>query len=215
MLDPKSTNQSSINPALPRVNRGSPLRSSNHQTINNQQSTINNRFTFGFYFQTLTKMLSSPSRFFGELPGETGFRQPLGFLIISSLFFAGASLTTISENLILIGGILLVNAVAMPFVTAGISFIVITMSMGKRMTFARLFSVYAYATGVTLLASWIPLFVWLTEPWKWMLLIIGLVKGCGFRWMQAILVVAVSVFIVVLLFWSLGPVIVHIRGLMG
>ncbi len=179
-------------------------------TINNQQSTINNRFTFAFYFQALTRMLSSPSRFFGELPGETGFRQPLGFLIISSLFFAGASLTTISDNQIFMGGILLVNAVAMPFVTAGISFMVITMSMGKRVSFPRLFSVYAYATGVTLLASWIPLFVWLTEPWKWMLIIIGLVKGCGFRWMQASLVVAVSIFIVVLFFWA----IVQMRGLM-
>ena len=193
----------------------SDTENTNQSITMNQQLTINNRFTFGFYFQTLTKMLSSPSRFFGELPGETGFRQPLGFLIISSLFFAGASLTTISENQILTGGILLVNAVVMPFVTAGISFMVITMSMGKRVTFARLFSVYAYATGVTLLASWIPLFVWLTEPWKWMLIIIGLVKGCGFRWIQAILVVAVSVFIMVLFFWSLGPVIVQMRGLMG
>jgi len=200
----------------------SDIESTNHPTtmnqrltIDNQQSPTNNRFTFGYYFQALTKMLSSPTRFFGELPGETGFRQPLGFLIISSLFFAGASLTTISENQILVGGILLVNAVAMPFVTAGISFMVMTMAMGKRVSFPRLFSVYAYATGVTLLASWIPLFVWLTEPWKWILIIIGMVKGCGFRWMQAILVVAVSIFIVVLLFWSLGPVIVLMRGLMG
>ena len=187
----------------------------NQSTTMNQRLTINNRFTFGFYFQALTKMLSSPSRFFGELPDETGFRQPLGCLIISSLFFAGASLTTISENQILMGGILLVNTVAMPFVTVGISFMVITMSMGKRVTSARLFSVYAYATGVTLLASWIPLFVWLTEPWKWMLIIIGLVKGCDFRWIQAILVVAVSIFVVVLFFWSLSPMIVYIRELMG
>ncbi|MBW2096672.1 MAG: YIP1 family protein [Deltaproteobacteria bacterium] len=187
----------------------------NQSAVITRRSSINNRFTFTFYFQALTRMLSSPSRFFGELPGETGLRQPLGFLIISGLFFAGASLTTISENQILMGGILLVNSVAMPFVTAGISFMVITMSMGKRMTFARLFSVYAYATGVTLLASWIPLFVWLTEPWKWMLIVIGLVKGCGFRWMQAILVVAVSIFVVVLSFWSLGPVLAFIKGALG
>ena len=174
-----------------------------------------NRFTLGFYFQALTRMLSSPSRFFSEMPIDTGFRQPLGFLIISGLFFAGASLTTLSENQILMGGILFVNAVAMPFVTAGITFMVITMTMGKRVSFPRLFSIYAYATGVTLLASWIPLFVWLTEPWKWMLLIIGLVKGCGFKWMQAILLVAVSIFIAVLLFWSLAPIIVQMRGLMG
>lgn len=87
---------------------------------------------------------------------------------------------------------------------------VMTMTMGKRVSFPRLFSVYAYATGVTLLASWIPLFIWLTEPWKWMLIIFGMVKGCGLKWMQAILVVAVSIFIVVLFFWS----IVQMRGLM-
>lgn len=183
--------------------------------IDNQQPTINNRFTFGFYFQALTKMLSSPSRFFGELPDETGFRQPLGLLIISGLFFAGASLTTISENQILMGGILWVNAVAMPFVTAGITFMVVTMSMGKRVSFPKLFSVYAYATGVTLLASWIPLFVWLTEPWKWMLIVIGMVKGCGFRWMQAVLIVAVSIFVVMLFFWSLGPVLTLMKGAFG
>jgi len=173
------------------------------------------RFTFGFYFQALTKMLSSPSRFFGELPIETGFRQPLSFLILSSLFFAGASLTTISENLVLVGGILFVNALAMPFVTAGIGFMVMVMAMGKRVPFSKLFSVYAYAAGVTLLASWIPLFIWMTEPWKWLLIVIGMVKGCGFKWFQAILVAAASIFVVVLLFWSLGPVIVWMKGLMG
>ena len=179
--------------------------------------TIENgdRFNFGFYFQALTKTLSSPSRFFGELPDETGFRQPLGCLIISSLFFVGASLTTISENQILMGGILWVNAAAMPFVTAGITFMVMTMSMGKRVSFSKLFSVYAYATSVTLLASWIPLFVWLTEPWKWVLIGIGLVKGCGFRWIQAVLVVSVSIFIVMLFFWSLGPVLAFMKGTLG
>ncbi|MBU0736229.1 MAG: hypothetical protein KKG10_18995, partial [Proteobacteria bacterium] len=139
----------------------------------NHQSSIDNRFTFGFYFQSLTRLLSSPSRFFSELPYETGFRQPLGFLMMSSLFFTGASLTTIGENQILMSGILLVNAVVMPFIIAGISFMVMTMSIGKRVTFARLFSVVVFATGVTLLASWIPLFVWLTEPWKWLLIILG------------------------------------------
>lgn len=205
MLNSEGTDQSTTIPDK----SGFTLRSSN------RQSPIDYRFTFAYYFQALTKMLSSPGRFFDELPGKTGFSQPFGFLIVSGLFFAGASLTIINENQILMGGILLVNAVAMPFVTAGISFMFITMSMGKRVTFERLFSLYAYATGVTLLASWIPLFVWLTEPWKWMLIIIGMVKGCGFKWFQAILVVAVSIFIVALLFWSLGPVVVQMRGLMG
>ena len=172
------------------------------------------RFTIKFYFQTLTRILGAPRQFFSELPDEWGFRKPFGFLLLSSLFFTGASLTCIHERPILMAGILLVNALAMPFITASISFLVMTMTMGKRVTFARLFAVYAFASGVTLLASWIPLFVWLTEPWKWLLIIFGMVKGCGLRWMQAILIIGLSIFILVLFFWSLTPVILYIKGIM-
>ena len=109
-------------------------------------------------------------------------------------------------------GILFVNSIAMPFVAAGIGFMVMTMTIGKRVAFAKFFAVYAFATGVTLLASWIPLFVWLTEPWKWLLIALGMVKGCGFKWMQAFLIIGLSVFVLVLFFWSLGPVILYIKG---
>ncbi|MBW1779767.1 MAG: YIP1 family protein [Deltaproteobacteria bacterium] len=184
----------------------------NPSTIDNGQSTIPNRFTLGFYFQVLTRMLSSPGRYFGELPERTGFGQPLGFLMISSLFFAGASLTTIHENQVLMGGILFVNAFVMPMILAGISYMVMTMSIGKRVAFERLFSVYAFAAGVTLLASWIPLFVWITEPWKWILVVVGMVKGCGFKWTQAILIAAASILILVLLFWSVSPLMVYLKN---
>ena len=179
--------------------------------ISRQPEAIGGRFTIGFYFQALTRMLSSPARFFSELPGETGLGKPLGFLITSSLFFAGAGITTIVENRLLMAGIWLLNAVLMPMILAGISFMVMTMSMGKRVTFQRLFSIYAFATGVTLLASWIPLFVWITEPWKWCLVVLGMVKGCAFRWTHAILVSAASIFILIVLFWSVSPIIAYLK----
>ena len=175
--------------------------------------TNSERFTIGFYFQAMTRILVSPGQFFRELPGNVGFRQPLGFLVMSSLFFTGASLTCIHERPVLMGGILLVNAIAMPFVTAGAGFVVMTMTVGKRVTFKRFFAVYAFATGVTLLASWIPLFVWLTEPWKWLLIAIGLVRGCGLRWLQALTVIGCSIFVLVLFFWALVPVILYVKGL--
>ena len=177
--------------------------------------TNNERFTIGFYFQALTRILGAPGQFFRELPGDVGFRQPLGFLVMSSLFFTGASLTCIHERPVLMGGILLVNAVAMPFVTAGAGFVVMTMTVGKRVTFERFFAVYAFAAGVTLLASWIPLFVWLTEPWKWLLIAIGLVRGCGLRWLQAVIIIGCSIFVLVLFFWALAPVVLYVKGLMG
>jgi len=179
--------------------------------ISRQPGAIDGRFTIGFYFQALTQMLSAPARFFSELPGETGFGKPLGFLITSSVFFAGAGITTIAEDRFLMACIWLINAVLMPMIMAGISFMVMTMSMGKRVTFQRLFSIYAFAAGVTLLASWIPLFVWITEPWKWFLVVLGMVKGCAFRWTQAILIAATSILVLVLLFWSLSPLIVYLR----
>jgi len=177
--------------------------------------TNNDRFTFGFYFQSLTRILGSPKQFFSELPEETGFGKPFGFLVISSLFFTGASLTCIYESRILMAGILFINAIAMPFVTAGTAFLIMTMTMIKRVSFTRLFAVFAFASGVTMLASWIPLFIWITEPWKWLLIAMGMVKACGLRWVQAILIVGCSIFIVLLFFWSLAPVIFYVKGLLG
>ena len=63
-----------------------------------------------------------------------------------------------------------------------------------------------------MLASWIPLLVWVTEPWKWVLILVGMVKGCGLRWVQAIGIAGVTVFILILLFWSLAPVMAIVRG---
>jgi len=186
-------------------------REKHPSTAGDPQPATGNQFTLGFYFQSLTRMLSSPARFFSELPQENGFVQPLGFLITSSIFFSAASMTTVAENRLIMAGIWLVNAVAMPMIMAGITFMVMTLSMGKRVAFQRLFSVYAFAAGVTLLASWIPLLVWITEPWKWFLVVLGLVKGCGFRWIQAILIAATAIFILILMLWSIGPVIAYLR----
>jgi hypothetical protein len=177
--------------------------------------TNNNRFTLGFYIQALTGILGSPRRFFGELPEDVGFRNPFGFLLISSLFFTGASLTCVHDRHVLMAGILLTNALSMPFITAGTAFLIMTMTMVERVSFTRLFAVFAFAAGVTMLASWIPLFVWITEPWKWMLIAMGMVKACGLRWMQAISIIGSSIFIVLLFFWSLAPVIFYVKGLVG
>jgi len=181
-------------------------------TINQQPSAINNRFTLAFYFQALTRLLSSPSRFFSELSQETGLSQPMGFLITSALFSAGAGVTTLQDRRLLMAGIWMLNAAVMPVILAGISFMVMTMSMGKRASFQRLLSIYAYASGVTLLASWIPLLVWITEPWKWCLVVIGMVKACGLKWIHTVLIAAASILILVLLLWSICPIITSLKS---
>ncbi|MBW1738384.1 MAG: YIP1 family protein [Deltaproteobacteria bacterium] len=176
-------------------------------------TTEANKFSLGFYMHALTGMLGAPGRFFRELPDETGYRRPLGFLLVSSLFLTGASLTQVHERPLLMAGILLVNAIGMPFVTAGVSFMALTMFIGKRVPFQRIFTVYAFSSGVTMLASWIPLFTWITEPWRWVLVSIGMASGCGLNWKQTVLVIGVSILIIVLFFWSLMPVILWVRSL--
>ena len=171
-----------------------------------------NRFTFAFYFLALQRVLGSPRLFFSELPGDLGFGKPFGFLLVSSLFYAGASLTHVQGRPWLVGAILLFNALAMPFITAGAGFVVMALTMGRKVTFERFFAVYAFSSGVVLLASWIPLLVFVTEPWKWVLVGVGMIKGCGFKWTQTLMVIALSALIVVLFFWSLGPLIYRLKG---
>jgi len=182
------------------------MEACNEKPLHNEPGAAQ-KFTFVFYFQALTRILSSPGRFFAELAEFPSIRPALGCLLVSSLFFTCASLTQPHERPLTMAFILFLNAVFMCFVSAGLGYGVMAMTMGKRVTFSKFFSVYAFATGVTLMAAWIPLFVWITEPWKWILITVGLIKGCGLRWFQAIMVMGISIVVLVLFFWSLGPVI--------
>lgn len=170
------------------------------------------RFSLGIYFHTLTKMLGQPRRFFSEFPQDAGLKQPLGFLLVSSLFFAGASLmSNLTPNPLVMGGVFFINAMGMTFIAASIGFMVMIAIMGRRVTFARFFSIYALSAGVTLLASWLPFFIWLTEPWKWWLIGTGMVKGFGFGRVQVLVIIGVSVGLMFFFFWWVLPMTASLR----
>ena len=170
-------------------------------------------FSFRFYFHALSKMLGEPRRFFSELPIEVGFIKPLGFLIVSSIFFTGASLvSSMPSNPFHLASIFLINAVGMVFIASGLGYLVMVMIMGKSVTFKRLFCIYAFASGTTMLAAWIPFLVWLVEPWKWWLIGTGMVKTCGFKGRHVILIIGLSVFIMILLFWTSLPMVMPPKG---
>ena len=99
----------------------------------------------------------------------------------------------------------------MVFIAAGIGYMVMTMIMGRRVTFVRFFSIYALSAGVTLLASWLPFFIWLTEPWKWWLIGTGMIKCCGFRLFQVLVIIGVSMGVMFLLFWWVLPMTSSLR----
>lgn len=171
-----------------------------------ESATAANDLSLRSYFQVLTRLLGEPRRFFGGYPLESGWKQPLGFLILSSLFFTGAGIMLSPHpKSAVMAGIIFINAVGMPFVTAGLGYMVMLLIMGRRVKFRRFFSVYALSSGVTLLVSWIPFFLVFSEPWKWWLIATGMVRGFSFKWTQALLIIGLSVGIWLLLFWTALP----------
>ncbi len=111
-------------------------------------------------------------------------------------------------KLAIIAGIFFINAIGMPLVAAGLGYMVMTLMMGRQVGFARFFSVYALSSGVTLLVSWVPFFLVFSEPWKWYLIASGMVGGFGFKWVQVLLIIGLSVGIWLLFFWTVLPLIV-------
>jgi len=103
--------------------------------------------------------------------------------------------------------VLFVNAMGMALFPALIGYIVMGMTLGRKASFARLFSVYAFSFGITLLFSWVPFFLWLTEPWKWWLVFTGLTRGCDFKPWAALMVVLLSVGVILLFFYSLMAIV--------
>ncbi len=165
-------------------------------------------FSSGTYFDTLTQLLKEPGNFFSKIPQDAGFKEPFKFLFLSGLFFMIASLiSNMPEKPVIMGMIFLINAIGIAFITCGLAYMTMVMIMGKRVTFARLFGIYAFSSGVTLLASWIPFGFIIAEPWKWFLIGTGMTRSCGFRLSQAILIIAVSVGALYLLFWSALPLV--------
>lgn len=166
-------------------------------------------FNLRYYFKTLTRLLSEPRRFFSEMAQEMYWKNAFCFLLISSLFYAAASVVgSMSPRPLVMGGIYLTNAVGMTLIAAIIGFTALSMSLGKRVSFGTFFSIYAFSSGVTLLSSWMPYFLVITEPWKWWLVYTGLKNVCRLSGLQSFMIIAASIAIQLLLFWTLLPLII-------
>lgn len=168
------------------------------------------KFSIHFYVQAVFGILGQPRKFFSELPPTIGMLQPLLFLAMSALFSCAATLMNSRlPSFYLRGAIFLFNAMGMVFIMAALGYLVMALCIGKKVPFARLFSIYALCSGVTLLVSWIPYFVVFTEPWKWYLIGTGLTKGCGLKFKEALLMIGLSLAIWIIFFWTLIPIIKH------
>jgi hypothetical protein len=165
-------------------------------------------FSFRFYFHALAKMLGEPRSFFNELPVDLGILNPLGFLIVSSIFYTGANMiNSMPANPIYLGSILFINTVGMVIIESGLGYMVMVMFLGRSVTFKRLFCIYAFSAGTTLLVAWIPFFIWLTGPWKWWLIGTGMAWSCGFRNWHIIMIIGLSLGMMILLFCTALPLV--------
>ncbi|MBI9085786.1 MAG: hypothetical protein JEZ11_19465 [Desulfobacterales bacterium] len=158
------------------------------------------------YLPALMALLCRPKEFFR--PGRLAAEQPqaLRFLVLSALFSTLATaLGTGTAGRLPAAAIHMINALGMTAIGAGLGHMVMVMAAGRRVTFSRFFSVYAFAAGTTLVFSWVPFSFWFTEPWKWWLIWTGLVIGLGLPRRLALAIIAMTVCILTLLFQSLLP----------
>ena len=171
-------------------------------------STTRPVFSLGTYCDAMVSLVKRPSRFFLGLPDDIGLRFPATTLLFSVIFSSAAGLMLVQTNRLVMFGVLFLNGALIPFIAAGIGYLLASVIMNIRVGFPKFFAVYAFANGVVLLVSWVPALVMFTEPWKWILIGIGLVKGLGFSRFQAIFLVIVSVCLMIVLYWmfaSLSP----------
>ena len=168
----------------------------------------NNDLTLAFYFKTLRRIFEKPNSFFTKLPKYISLKQPLFFLAVSGLLFSVFSVISrmpIKQPLVW-GGIFFLNALGMTFIAAGTGYMIMIMIMGRQdnVGFIRFFSIYAFSTGLTLLAAWAPFFIYLTEPWKWWLIGNGMIKNLDFQLKHVILIIGISILVITLFFLSLS-----------
>ncbi|MDK2957801.1 MAG: hypothetical protein PWQ57_3299 [Desulfovibrionales bacterium] len=164
------------------------------------------------YFNVVTGLIRQPHRFFGQIP-LTGIRAPLKILAISAVFHAAVSFTYVYGRSVPLTLILLANAMAIPFIMGGLAWMLQSMIYGRGVGFDKMFAVFAYASSVTLLFSWVPALGLLTEPWRLFIAVAGLAKGCDLGWKRGVILVVASVLLFLMLIWSAMPVLVQIKEL--
>ncbi|MBW2075773.1 MAG: YIP1 family protein [Deltaproteobacteria bacterium] len=137
---------------------------------------------------------------------EGGLRNPTIFLACCVLIHSLIIGLVCQKQILIILNI--VGGVGMPFVTAGILFLIITRLFKASGTYEATFRVNAYAAA-TALFSWIPLVGFFLECYRLYLIVIGLSRVFSIRTSRAVLAMVITIIIYIAV---LGPIIAHIVG---
>ncbi|MEH0021757.1 MAG: YIP1 family protein [Desulfobacter sp.] len=145
-----------------------------------------------FYAYALIQILIEPSLFFNRLSEQHTLSRALVFLGICAVFNAAACMLT---GEVRAGGIVFANALAMVVLSALLGYGSMVVLSGKKYEPGFVFSLYAFALGIPLLVSWLPLFFWFAESWKWWLVYKGLRQACLLSGKHTAIVLVFSLFI--------------------
>ncbi len=163
------------------------------------------------YIETIVAIIRSPAKHFESVASETGSRRALLFLMISGIFYCSVSMTYFFENSLMMGIIMMVNAIMMPALGAVFTFSLLGMTTQKRVPYGRVFNIYAYASGAVMVISWIPGLVMIMEPLRAILVGIGLVKVFGLGKIKAALLVLITAVLLLMFFWTAAPLVADLR----
>jgi hypothetical protein len=158
------------------------------------------------YFYTLSQLATAPKRFFSASEEPQRRMPPVSFLAFSSIISALSAMLLGRESGNLVqAAIWVVNGFGMALLASIFAYAVMMVVAGSRVSFSRLFGVFAHSSGVTLLISWNPILLLLTEPWKWWLVWTGIRMGCGLSRWQAAITLVLGFALIVMLFQILLP----------
>ncbi len=157
-----------------------------------------------FYAYAIVQLLIEPGQFFMELPGKTTAKITVGFMVLSSVFYAVASLLTgaYGQPMWIMSIVFFTNALGMIMLSAVIGYITMVLMVGKRAPFAGVLSIYAFSAGITLFLSWLPFMLWFTEPWRWWLVYTGFKNSCALTGKKSFWIVCLSLVLQVCLISS-------------
>jgi hypothetical protein len=145
------------------------------------------------FMGALSGLTLSPRRWFIEsFPGITP-REASVMLLLASLFNAAVGALPMSgTGTLMRAGILLVNALGMTTMHAIVAWLVCTVVGKPRLRFASIWMVFAIGTSPTLLIAWIPFTFFFTEPWRWVLVALGMIYGLGMEKLRTVLILLIS-----------------------
>ncbi|MBC2710694.1 MAG: hypothetical protein HGJ94_06750 [Desulfosarcina sp.] len=160
-------------------------------------------FKMGF-MGTLSGLIISPVRWFSEAFPRTTSKEAGGMLLLSSLFYAAAGALPLSGTGALVrAAILMVNALGMTVLCAAIAWLVGAIGNGSRIRFSSIWRVFAIGTIPTLLIAWVPSSFFFTEPWKWVLVALGMIYGLGMGKGRTVWVLMITASLTAVLFLAI------------